>query len=88
MSSKNYKLQDSLGYLVNKTSRTIGINGEKTMKFCLIHIVLILTVFPASIYGGWLDEFYETQEYANETFKYLKGSSGKTSDVANLHWSS
>lgn len=49
------------------------------MKFCLIHIVLILTVFPASIYGGWLDEFYETQEYANETFKYLKGSSGKTS---------
>lgn len=49
------------------------------MKLCLIHIALILTVFPASVYGGWLDEFYETQQYANDTLKHVKGSSGKTS---------
>jgi len=49
------------------------------MKLRLIHIVLILTVFPASVYGGWLDEFYETQEYAKDTFRHLKGVSGKTS---------
>ena len=49
------------------------------MKLCLIHIVLILTIFPASVYGGWIDEFYETQEYANDTLKYVKGLSEKTS---------
>ena len=44
------------------------------MKYIILFIFLLINLSHVSAYGGWLDQFIETKQYAEETARQLKSA--------------